>query len=119
MTGKHAGHAYIRGNDEWRERGEVWDFAKAVEDPGLEGQRPIPDSVITVAELLQEAGYKTGCVGKWGLGAPFTEGAPNNQGFDFFYGYNCQRQVQNYNLVLIHWMNAVTLNIPLKNMRRT
>jgi len=96
LTGKHAGHAYIRGNDEWRERGEVWDFAKAVEDPGLEGQRPIPDSLITVAELLQTAGYTTACVGKWGLGAPYTEGAPNQQGFDFFFGYNCQRQAHTY-----------------------
>ena len=25
MTGKHAGHARIRGNDEWASRGEVWD----------------------------------------------------------------------------------------------
>ena len=96
LTGKHAGHAFIRGNDEWAARGEVWDFAKAVEDPGLEGQRPIPDSVVTVAELLQKAGYTTACVGKWGLGAPFTEGAPNNQGFDLFYGYNCQRQAHTY-----------------------
>lgn len=96
LTGKHAGHAFIRGNDEWAARGDVWNFASAVEDPGLEGQRPIPDSVVTVAELLQEAGYTTACVGKWGLGAPFTEGAPNNQGFDFFYGYNCQRQAHTY-----------------------
>jgi arylsulfatase len=96
MTGKHAGHAFIRGNDEWGERGDVWAFTKAVEDPGLEGQRPIPDSVLTIAELLQSASYKTACVGKWGLGAPFTEGAPNNQGFDLFYGYNCQRQAHTY-----------------------
>jgi arylsulfatase len=96
LTGKHTGHAYVRGNDEWRERGEVWDFAKAVEDPGLEGQRPMPDSILTVAELLQTAGYTTACVGKWGLGAPYTEGAPNNQGFDFFFGYNCQRQAHTY-----------------------
>ena len=96
LTGRHAGHAFIRGNDEWAARGDVWNFAKAVEDPGLEGQRPIPDSVVTVAELLQEAGYITACVGKWGLGAPNTEGAPNNQGFDLFYGYNCQRQAHTY-----------------------
>jgi len=96
LTGKHAGHAYIRGNDEWRERGDVWNFAEAVNDPGLEGQRPMPDSVITVAELLQTAGYKTACIGKWGLGAPYTEGAPNHQGFDFFFGYNCQRQAHTY-----------------------
>jgi arylsulfatase len=74
----------------------VWDFAKAVEDPGLEGQRPIPDATLTVAELLQLVGYNTACVGKWGLGAPFTKGAPNNQGFDFFFGYNCQRQAHTY-----------------------
>ena len=31
-------------------------------------------------------------VGKWGLGAPNTSSLPNKKGFDFFYGYNCQRQ---------------------------
>jgi arylsulfatase len=96
MTGKHTGHAYIRGNDEWRERGEVWDFAKMVEDPNLEGQRPIPAGTETVGRLLQRAGYKTAIVGKWGLGGPLTEGIPNNQGFDFFYGYNCQRQAHTF-----------------------
>ena len=92
LTGQHTGHAYIRGNDEWAERGEVWNFAKAVEDPNLEGQRPIPDSIPTIGNILQKAGYKTAVVGKWGLGAPLTDGIPNNRGFDFFYGYNCQRQ---------------------------
>ena len=96
LTGKHSGHAFIRGNDEWAARGDVWNFASAVEDPGLEGQRPIPGSVVTVAELLQKAGYSTACIGKWGLGAPYTEGAPNNQGFDLFYGYNCQRQAHTF-----------------------
>ncbi len=92
LTGQHAGHAYIRGNDEWASRGEVWNFAKAVHDPNLEGQRPMPDSIPTIGNVLQEAGYKTAIVGKWGLGAPLTDGIPNNRGFDFFYGYNCQRQ---------------------------
>lgn len=92
MTGKHAGHARIRGNDEWASRGEVWDFEKAINDPNLEGQRPILNSTVTIGEILQEAGYKTAIVGKWGLGAPLTDGIPNKNGFDFFYGYNCQRQ---------------------------
>jgi arylsulfatase A-like enzyme len=92
MTGKHAGHARIRGNDEWAERGDVWNFEKAVNDPNLEGQRPILNSTVTLGEILQDAGYKTAIVGKWGLGAPLTEGIPNKNGFDFFYGYNCQRQ---------------------------
>ena len=96
LTGQHSGHAYIRGNDEWRARGKVWDYQSMFDDPKLEGQRPIPDSVVTVAELLQQQDYHTGMVGKWGLGAPYTEGLPNRQGFDFFYGYNCQRQAHTY-----------------------
>ena len=104
MTGKHAGHARIRGNDEWAERGEVWDFAKAVNDPNLEGQRPILNSTVTLGEVMQEAGYTTGVVGKWGLGAPLTKGIPNKNGFDFFYGYNCQRQA--HQLYPMHlWKN--------------
>ncbi|MEN7550446.1 arylsulfatase [Rapidithrix thailandica] len=96
LTGLHAGHAHIRGNDEWAERGDVWDFAKAVEDPNLEGQRPIPADTPTIGKLLQQSGYKTGVVGKWGLGAPLTDGIPNQRGFDFFFGYNCQRQAHTY-----------------------
>ena len=96
MTGKHTGHAHIRGNDEWAERGDVWDFAKAVEDPNLEGQRPLPTGTRTVGRVLQDIGYQTAIIGKWGLGAPLTEGIPNEQGFDFFYGYNCQRQAHTY-----------------------
>ena len=79
MTGMHSGHAYIRSNSEVKP----------------EGQRPIPDNIVTVAELLKAAGYATGCVGKWGLGPPDSEGDPLNQGFDFFFGYNCQRHAHN------------------------
>ena len=58
----------------------------------LEGQRPLPDSIKTLAELIQDYGYKTAFIGKWGLVAPGTEGVPTNQGFNYFFGYNCQRQ---------------------------
>lgn len=95
LTGKHAGHAYIRGNDEWRERGEVWDYIKAFDDPNLEGQRPMPTTTVTIASELKKAGYTSGIFGKWGLGAPTTESIPTKQGFDYFYGYNCQRQAHN------------------------
>lgn len=95
LTGKHMGHSYIRGNDAMKERGDVWDYAKASADPNLEGQRNIPVETETMSKMLQKAGYKTGLVGKWGLGAPLTEGIPNNLGFDYFYGYNCQRQAHN------------------------
>jgi len=96
LTGKHLGHAYIRGNDEWTERGDVWDFEKAVENSGLEGQRPLPSGTKTIGNLLQSAGYRTGMVGKWGLGSPDSESTPIKKGFDFFFGYNCQRQAHTY-----------------------
>ncbi len=92
MMGKHPGHARIRGNDEWNERGDVWNMEKAMTDPNLEGQRPILNSETTLGEVLQGAGYTTAIIGKWGLGAPLTEGIPTKNGFDFFFGYNCQRQ---------------------------
>lgn len=112
LTGLHSGHAYVRGNDEWRERGEVWDYAKAAADPNLEGQRPLPSDTETLAKILQRNGYKTGIVGKWGLGAPLTESIPTKMGFDYFYGYNCQRQA--HNLYPPHmWENET--KIPLNN----
>lgn len=96
MTGKHPGNALIRGNNEWSERGDVWSFEAMFENPDLEGQIPIPEDTITLADILKKAGYKTGAIGKWGLGGPFTEGHPNKQGFDYFYGYLCQRQAHTY-----------------------
>ena len=92
MTGMHQGNNHIRANAEWSERGNVWSFQAMFDDPNLEGQRPLLDSILTVAKVLKDNGYKTGMVGKWGLGAPNTNSIPNNKGFDFFYGYNCQRQ---------------------------
>ena len=80
MTGKHTGHAYIRGNREVKPM----------------GQWPLPDATLTVAELLKSAGYSTGLIGKWGLGGPGSEGAPNKQGFDYFFGYLCQRHAHNF-----------------------
>lgn len=92
LTGKHTGHAQVRGNDEWGDRGDVWNYMAMLADSTLEGQRPIQEGTVTLGTILQESGYKTAIVGKWGLGAPHTEGVPNKQGFDYFFGYNCQRQ---------------------------
>lgn len=80
LTGLHTGHTPIRGNKEWKP----------------EGQWPMPAETYTMAEMLKEAGYVTGAFGKWGLGYPGSEGDPNNQGFDEFYGYNCQRIAHHY-----------------------
>ncbi len=85
MTGRHGGHAYIRDN------GEIKD-----PDPNVfGGQTPLAASEPTIAKTLKAAGYATGCFGKWGLGRAGSEGDPLNQGFDRFYGYNCQRHAHN------------------------
>ena len=80
----------------------VWDYRAMIADSTLEGQRPIPTGTVTIGKLLQSEGYKTGMVGKWGLGAPHTDGIPTRQGFDFFCGYNCQRQAHTYNPVHLY-----------------
>jgi len=91
MTGLHTGKTPIRDNGEWGERGNIGSLKAMFDDYTLEGQRPLPDSIVTIAQLLQNKGYKTGIFGKWGLGAPNTNSIPNKKGFDHFYGYNCQR----------------------------
>ncbi len=96
LTGRHAGHSYIRGNHEWGERGEVWNYRAMIADSTLEGQHPVPDGTVTFAQRLQENGYATGMIGKWGLGAPHTHSVPNQMGFDYFFGYNCQRIAHTY-----------------------
>ncbi|MCK5465655.1 MAG: sulfatase-like hydrolase/transferase, partial [Bacteroidales bacterium] len=64
MTGMHNGHNRIRDN--------------------------IPHGVFlqpddfTLAELLKQAGYRTGGIGKYSLGNPGSWGVPNNQGFDYY-----------------------------------
>ena len=90
LTGKHTGHAYIRDNDEMDDRGDVW------HDPALEGQRPLPADTATIGTMLQDAGYATAAIGKWGLGGPASSGEPNRQGFDHFFGYLCQRLAHNH-----------------------
>jgi len=86
LTGKHSGHAYIRNNKELGGWGP--------DEP--EGQWPLAADEVTVAEILQEHGYTTGAMGKWGLGGPDDHGRPNLQGFDHYYGYLCQRVAHNY-----------------------
>jgi arylsulfatase len=96
LTGVHTGHAQIRANDELPDRGDVRDYVKTQENPELEGQFPLKAGTTTIASILQKEGYKTALVGKWGLGGPLTDGIPNKQGFDFFLGFNCQRQACNH-----------------------
>ncbi|MBK1875803.1 sulfatase family protein [Pelagicoccus mobilis] len=46
----------------------------------------IPLQEVFISEVLQEAGYYTGAVGKWHLGAN-DEYSPNGRGFDDFFGF--------------------------------
>lgn len=96
FTGLHSGHAYIRGNDEMASRGAVWDHRAMLADSTLEGQHPVPANTIMIPRMMKKAGYTTACIGKWGLGYPGSVSTPNKMGFDFFYGYNCQRQAHTY-----------------------
>jgi len=65
MTGLHTGHCTVRGN----------------------GAGTLKDDEVTVAHVLKDAGYATGCVGKWGIGNPPPPNDPERMGFDYFYGY--------------------------------
>lgn len=81
MTGLHSGNAPVRGN---------WEIAKGA------GQYPLPQKIVTVAEILKPEGYATATIGKWGMGMFDTSGDPLKQGFDHFFGYNCQRHAHSY-----------------------
>lgn len=96
MTGLHTGHTPIRGNKEIQPM----------------GQHPLADEVVTVAEVLKAKGYRTGLIGKWGLGAPGSEGEPNRQGFDYFFGYLGQRHAHNY---YPEFLFRNTERVPLNN----
>ncbi|RKY88095.1 arylsulfatase [candidate division KSB1 bacterium] len=90
LTGKHTGHSYIRNNG--RVKNRKLDESKSI----FPGQNPIPDSTVTIAEILKEQGYATSAIGKWGLGFEGSTGDPNKQGFDLFYGYLCQIHAHNH-----------------------
>ena len=74
MTGLDTGHALIRGN----------------------ALVPLRPQDLTVAELLQQGGYRTALIGKWGLGNPDTTGVPQKKGFDEFLGYLDQVHAHDY-----------------------
>lgn len=80
MTGYHTGHCRIRGNQSNVDRSRV----------------PLLPGDITIAKILQDAGYVTGMCGKWGLGDPGSTGVPAKQGFDYFFGYLDQHKAHNY-----------------------
>ena len=80
FTGLHTGHCPVRGNYE----------------VPPEGQLPLPEETVTIAEVAKAAGYTTATFGKWGMGFFDSSGAPGKQGVDHFFGYNCQRHAHSY-----------------------
>ncbi|MFT3936436.1 MAG: arylsulfatase [Chitinophagaceae bacterium] len=95
LTGLHTGHAVIRGNEGYKPIGQV----------------PLPDSVVTIASILQTNGYETAAFGKWGMGDISTSGDPNKKGFDLFFGYNCHSKAHNYYPDFL-WSNHQKIDIP-------
>jgi arylsulfatase A len=82
MTGMHPGHAFIRDNRQ---------------QPGAkEGQVAVPPNTLQLPLQLKSLGYQLGGFGKWGLGPVGSTGDPLKQGFDRFFGYNCQAVAHNY-----------------------
>ena len=75
LTGLHTGHSPIRGNPKWTTSGNPVEISPNYPSLGL---------------VMKNAGYQTSLIGKWGMadGAEFNLNAmPNQNGFDFFYGY--------------------------------
>ncbi|CAF1460092.1 unnamed protein product, partial [Didymodactylos carnosus] len=95
MTGKHSGHATVRGNKGFD--GSDW---------------PLEPNDITAADVLKSVGYYTAIVGKWGLGDLGTTGWMRKHGFDYFYGISNQAQAHNYypNSVM---ENEIQIPLPL------
>ncbi len=96
MTGLHTGHTYVRGNHEVQPMGQL----------------PLPADTVTLPQVLKQAGYTTALIGKWGLGGPDSTGIPNKQGFDYFFGYLCQRHAHNY---YPEFLFRNSERVPLKN----
>ena len=88
LTGQHTGHVRIRGNSNVL----------------------LADEDITIAELLKQAGYVTGAIGKWGVGHPPPPGDPAANGFDYFYGYLDMWHAHNYFPDFL-WKNNVKCSI--------
>jgi len=95
FTGLHMGNCPTRANREIQP----------------EGQRPLPEGMVTVGKLLKQAGYKTATMGKWGMGMFDTTGSPLKNGIDHFYGYNCQRHAHSYFPTYL-WDNDKRIEIP-------
>jgi arylsulfatase A-like enzyme len=99
MTGQHHGRTRVRGN-------------AGAKNPLAQALRP---QDFTVAKALQDAGYTTALIGKWGLGdvGPAETGLPRKQGFDYFFGYLNQHHAHNHFPDYL-WRNEEKIALPNK-----
>lgn len=97
MTGQHHGHTRVRGNA----------------GKGNPAAQALQAGDVTVAAVLQKAGYKTALIGKWGLGdtGEAESGLPRRQGFDYFYGYLNQTHAHNHFPAFL-WRNETRETLP-------
>ena len=96
MVGQHTGHCHVRGNAPGNQR---INQSLRAED-------------VTIAEIMQSAGYRTALIGKWGLGELNEPGHPLAKGFDYFFGYLNQGHAHNYYPEYL-WRNLE--KVPLRN----
>jgi arylsulfatase A-like enzyme len=106
MTGKHPGHTYVRDNRQWSKARLMPKLGR----PEFEGQEPLPSEVFTLVEAMKGNGYTTGGFSKWGLGGPTSTGEPLKQGFDRWFGYNCQAVAHNFYPTYL-WDNDRTISL--------
>jgi arylsulfatase A-like enzyme len=95
MTGLDMGHTRVRGN-----AGRAAPAAQQLQAGDL-----------TVARVLQQAGYATGLIGKWGLGLDQTTGEPQKQGFDYYFGFLNQTHAHNHYPNFL-WRNGERVPLP-------
>ncbi len=100
MTGQHMGHTRVRGNA----GGRVLDA------------QSLQKGDVTVAKVLQQAGYATGLIGKWGLGTEDNDGEPRKQGFDYYFGFLNQTHAHNHFPDFL-WRNGEKVPLPNVNTR--
>ncbi|WP_372798902.1 arylsulfatase [Pontiella sp.] len=95
MFGQHLGHCKIRGNPKWSLKAK-------------QGKGPVNIQLTDrlMPAYLKDAGYATGCFGKWGLNDSLKQngGQPNQHGFDEFWGFNTHLEAH------YHWPDFVWHN---------
>jgi arylsulfatase A-like enzyme len=101
LTGLHTGHSPVRENPRWTRSGHPVDF---VSEDRL------------FSEVLQDAGYATAMIGKWGMAEDkrvddlaANPAMPLQQGFDYFFGYRHHSDAHHYYWDRLYENNEVYL----------